>query len=204
MKREIDGVVFRADSRGAWMPESSIRPQDILKDDLVESAAGKIVDMREKMKVLNEEIKSEIKAYIDLIGEKYGVKLKGTKGNITLTSYDGKTRIVIGISESIYLDENVIAAKELIDEYLEDEIKDASLDIKQLVTSAFRVKQGSLDVRSILKLRALRIDDSRWKKAMDIIADSIVIRNSKSCLRLYKQNPDGVMEYVPLDFSVIA
>lgn len=204
MKKEIDGVVFREDSRGAWMPESSIKPQDILKDDLVENAAGKIVDMRDKMKQLNREIKEEIRAYIDLIGEKYGVKLKGSKGNITLTSYDGKTRIVIGISESIYLDENVIAAKELIDEYLEDEIRDASLDIKQLVTSAFRVKQGALDVRSILKLRSLHIDDERWKKAMDIIADSIVVKSSKSCLRLYKQNSDGVMEYVPLDFAVIA
>ena len=156
------------------------------------------------MKQLNQEIKDEIRAYIELIGEKYGVKLKGNKGNITLTSYDGKTRIVISISESIYLDENVIAAKELIDEYLEDEIKDASFDIKQLVTSAFRVKQGVLDVRSILKLRSLRIDDERWKKAMDIIADSIVVKSSKSCLRLYKQNAEGTMEYVPLDFAVIA
>ncbi len=204
MKKEIDGVIFREDSRGAWMPESSIKPQDILKDDLVESAADKIVDMRDKMKQLNQEIKDEIRAYIELIGEKYGVKLKGNKGNITLTSYDGKTRIVISISESIYLDENVIAAKELIDEYLEDEIKDASFDIKQLVTSAFRVKQGVLDVRSILKLRSLRIDDERWKKAMDIIADSIVVKSSKSCLRLYKQNAEGTMEYVPLDFAVIA
>lgn len=204
MKKEIDGVIFREDSRGGWMPESSIKPQDILKDDLVESAADKIVDMRDKMKQLNQEIKDEIRAYIELIGEKYGVKLKGNKGNITLTSYDGKTRIVISISESIYLDENVIAAKELIDEYLEDEIKDASFDIKQLVTSAFRVKQGVLDVRSILKLRSLRIDDERWKKAMDIIADSIVVKSSKSCLRLYKQNAEGTMEYVPLDFAVIA
>ena len=204
MKKEIDGVIFREDSRGAWMPESSIKPQDILKDDLVESAADKIVDMRDKMKQLNQEIKDEIRAYIELIGEKYGVKLKGNKGNITLTSYDGKTRIVISISESIYLDENVIAAKELIAEYLEDEIKDASFDIKQLVTSAFRVKQGVLDVRSILKLRSLRIDDERWKKAMDIIADSIVVKSSKSCLRLYKQNAEGTMEYVPLDFAVIA
>ena len=107
MKKEIDGVVFREDSRGAWMPESSIKPQDILKDDLVENAAGKIVDMRDKMKQLNREIKEEIRAYIDLIGEKYGVKLKGSKGNITLTSYDGKTRIVIGISESIYFVEKL-------------------------------------------------------------------------------------------------
>ena len=57
MKKEIDGVIFREDSRGAWMPESSIKPQDILKDDLVESAADKIVDMRDKMKQLNQEIK---------------------------------------------------------------------------------------------------------------------------------------------------
>ncbi len=204
MRKEIDGIAFREDSRGALMPESSMKPQDILKDDLVETAAAKIIAMKEAMKELNEEIRQDIRAYIDLIGDKYNVKLRGQKGNITLTSFDGKTRIVIGISESLYLDENVIAAKELIDEYLEDEIRDASVDIKQLVTSAFRVKQGSLDVRSILRLKTLSIDDGRWKKAMDIIADSIVVRNSKTCLRLYKQNKEGIMEYVPLDFAVIA
>ena len=204
MRKEIYGIAFREYSRGALMPESSMKPQDILKDDLVETAAAKIIAMKEAMKELNEEIRQDIRAYIDLIGDKYNVKLRGQKGNITLTSFDGKTRIVIGISESLYLDENVIAAKELIDEYLEDEIRDASVDIKQLVTSAFRVKQGSLDVRSILRLRTLSIDDGRWKKAMDIIADSIVVRNSKTCLRLYKQNKEGIMEYVPLDFAVIA
>ena len=204
MKREIDGVVYRADSRGAWMPESLIKPQDILKDDLVEDAAGKIIALREEMRKLNHDIKEDIRSYIDLIGEKYGIKLKGQKGNITLTSFDGKTRIAIGISENLYLDENVLAAKELIDEYLEDAIRDSSVDIKELVTSAFRVKQGSLDVKSILRLRSLHIDDPRWRKAMDIIADSIVTKSTKACLRLYIQNDAGYMEYIPLDFSVIA
>ena len=119
----------------------------------------------------------------------------------TITSLHWLSDIDSGMANT---EKKKIAAKELIDEYLEDEIKDASFDIKQLVTSAFRVKQGVLDVRSILKLRSLRIDDERWKKAMDIIADSIVVKSSKSCLRLYKQNAEGTMEYVPLDFAVIA
>ena len=204
MKKEIDGVVYRVDSRGAWMPESLIKHQDILKDDLVEGAAGRIIAMRDEMRRLNQDIQDEIRAYIELIGEKYGVRLKGQKGNVTLTSYDGNTRIVIGMSEALYLDENVLVAKELIDEYLEDAIKDSSLDIKQLVTSAFRVKQGSLDVRSVLRLRTLHIDDERWRKAMDIIADSIVTKTAKACLRLYQRNEEGYMEYIPLDFSVIA
>ena len=204
MKKEIDGVVFREDSRGALVPESSIKPQDILKDDLVEESAEKILALESEMRRVKSDIMESIRAYIGLIGDKYGVKLGGQKGNIQLVSLDGKTKILISISERISLNENVIAAKELIDEYLEDAIKGSSADIKQLVTSAFRVKQGSLDARSILRLRQLNIEDERWKKAMDIIADSIVIQSSESYLRLYKKNTSGIMEYVPLDFSVIA
>ena len=89
MRKEIDGIAFREDSRGALMPESSMKPQDILKDDLVETAAAKIIAMKEAMKELNEEIRQDIRAYIDLIGDKYNVKLRGQKGNITLTSFDG-------------------------------------------------------------------------------------------------------------------
>ena len=204
MRKEIDGVVFREDSRGALVPETSIKPQDILKDDLVEESAAKIIALEGEMRKVKNEVLEAIRTYIDLIGEKYGVKLGGQKGNIQLVSLDGKTKILISISERISLNENVIAAKELIDQYLEDAIKGSSADIKQLVTSAFRVKQGSLDARSILRLRQLNIEDERWRKAMDIIADSIVIQSSESYLRLYRKNTAGTMEYVPLDFSVIA
>ena len=204
MKREIDGVAFREDSRGALVPETSIKPQDILKDDLVEESAAKIIALEEEMRKVKKDILEAIRAYIDLIGEKYGVKLGGQKGNVQLVSLDGKTKILISISERIALNENVIAAKELIDQYLEDAIKGSSADIKQLVTSAFRVKQGSLDARSILRLRQLNIEDERWKKAMDIIADSIVIQSSESYLRLYRKNAAGAIEYIPLDFAVIA
>ncbi len=204
MRKEIDGVVFREDSRGALVPETSIKPQDILKDDLVEESAAKIIALEGEMRKVKNEVLEAIRTYIDLIGEKYGVKLGGQKGNIQLVSLDGKTKILISISERISLNENVIAAKELIDQYLEDAIKGSSADIKQLVTSAFRVKQGSLDARSILRLRQLNIEDERWRKAMDIIADSIVIQSSESYLRLYRKNTAGAMEYVPLDFSVIA
>ena len=204
MRKEIDGMVFREDARGALVPETSIKPQDILKDDLVEESAAKIISLEEEMRKVKKEILDSIRAYIDLIGEKYGVKLGGQKGNIQLVSFDGRTKILISINERISLNENVIAAKELIDQYLEDAIKGSSTDIKQLVTSAFRVKQGSLDARSILRLRQLNIVDERWRKAMDIIADSIVIQSSESYLRLYRKNTSGAMEYVPLDFSVIA
>ena len=204
MRKEIDGMVFREDARGALVPETSIKPQDILKDDLVEESAAKIIALEEEMRKVKKEILDSIRAYIDLIGEKYGVKLGGQKGNIQLVSFDGRTKILISINERISLNENVIAAKELIDQYLEDAIKGSSADIKQLVTSAFRVKQGSLDARSILRLRQLNIEDERWRKAMDIIADSIVIQSSDSYLRLYRKNAAGTMEYIPLDFSVIA
>lgn len=201
-QKRIEGRTFYIDSKGGMIPEEAIRPIDLLRDQLVEGVLDRVMDMRRKMEDTKAECMADIETFINIAAEQYGVKLGGEKGNTTLTSFDGKARIVLAFSEALDLTEGVHAAKQLIDDYLTDLTKDSSSDLRTLVTNAFRVKQGKMDVKRILELRSYNITDERWKKAMDIISDSIRVASSKRCFRVHTRKGDAFQQ-MNLDFSTI-
>ena len=105
---------------------------------------------------------------------------------------------------TITFNEQIQVAKQLIDEYLDELTKDSNPELKTIVSAAFRLRQGRIDVKSVLKLREYNINDERWKKAMDIIDDAKQIVSTKKCLRLYVRNKlTGAMENQPFDLSVL-
>ena len=204
MKREIDGKTYMVDARGSLVPEESVKPIDLLRDDLVHSIADEVLALREKMKDLKVDSMQRIENFVRISAARHGVRIGGEKGNLSLKSFDGSMKIDVGISESLDLTESVHAAKKMIDDYLEEITKDANADLKTIVGKAFRVKQGRMDVKRILELRSYNITDPRWTKAMDIIADSIQIASSTQCLRIYKRSDDdGRYQILNLDFNTL-
>lgn len=201
-KRVINGQAFLVNAQGALVPEESIRPIDLLRDQLVEDVLDKVMEMRQLMEATKQECLADIEAFIAVAAEQYGVRLGGEKGNTTLTSFDGQARIVLAFSESLDLTEGVHAAKQLIDDYLTDLTKDSSADLRTLVTNAFRVRQGKMDVKRILELRSYNITDPRWAKAMDIISDSLRVASSRRCFRVHTRKGDQFVQ-MNLDFSTI-
>ena len=95
------------------------------------------------------------------------VKRGGTKGNITLPTYDGAFKLQIATAENVMFDERLQAAKTLIDECINEWAKGSRPEIMVLVQQAFQTdKEGNLNVGRILALRRLEIADERWKAAM--------------------------------------
>jgi hypothetical protein len=201
-KKVIEGKVFYLDAKGGMVPEEGIKPVDQLRDQLVTSIQDKVLAMRQKMEDTKADCLNDIEAFMNLSAEQYGVKLGGEKGNVSLTSFDGSARVVLAISESLDLTEGVHAAKQLIDEYLTELTKNSTSDLRTLVTNAFRVKQGKMDVKRILELRSYNISDERWKKAMDIISDSVKVASSKRCFRVHSKKDDS-FQLINLDFATI-
>ncbi|HIS14745.1 MAG TPA: DUF3164 family protein [Candidatus Ornithospirochaeta stercorigallinarum] len=100
--------------------------------------------------------------------------------------------------------EQIQVAKQLIDDYLDELTKDSNPELRTIVSAAFRLRQGRIDVKSVLKLREYNISDDRWKKAMDIIDDAKQIVSTKKCLLLYVRNKlTGAMENQPFDLSTL-
>ena len=107
------------------------------------------------MKRYKELVMGDVHAFVELSAEKYDVSLGGRKGNVSLTSFDGRLRIQVAISETMSFDERLKAAKALVDECIADWTADSRSELKVLVLDAFQVdKEGRIDTGRILGLRA--------------------------------------------------
>lgn len=193
---------YRQNAQGHMVPESQIKPIDLLRDDLVQRVVADARDLQQKMAVFKVGAMNEISDFVDLSAEEYDVKYGGTKGNVTLMSFDGRYKLVRAKGEHRVFDERIQAAKTLIDSCINRWSEGANDQIKALVDHAFRVnKQGRIDVNQVLSLRQLDIDDAQWNEAMDAIADSIQITGTSSYLRLYERKGDGCYVQIPLDIA---
>lgn len=204
MIKDIDGTKYYLKSDGSLVPESQVKDIDKLRDQVVQDAAEKLMDLKTRMIQEKTAVVDDILEFLNVSADQYGVKLGGDKGNLTLTSIDGNIRVEYKNSDTITFNEQIQVAKQLIDEYLDELTKDSNPELKTIVSAAFRLRQGRIDVKSVLKLREYNINDERWKKAMDIIDDAKQIVSTKKCLRLYVRNKlTGAMENQPFDLSVL-
>lgn len=203
MTKEIDGIVYYIKGDGCLVPEDQVKDTDKLRDQLVLGIAEKILDLKQEMIKVKADIVEDIDAFMQTMSEQYGVELGGDKGNLTFTSFDGRVQVKYYNNDYLTFNEGIHVAKKLIDEFLEDITKDSSRSIKQIVNSAFNLKQGRMDVKAILKLREINEDDPRWQKAMQIIDESKEWHAGSRALRLYVRSRSGHMDLIPLDFSVL-
>ena len=192
------------DTKGRLVPVSMIADIDCQRDEIVRELVAAAKDMQQAMRRFKAQAMGDVKAFVDLSAERYQVKLGGQKGNVTLVSYDGKYKLQVAISEHLSFDERLQAAKKLIDECLTDWTGDSRDEVKTIVLDAFQVdKEGRINTGRILGLRRLSINDPRWQRAMQAIADSMQVVGSKTYLRIYERAPDGRYSPISLDLAAL-
>ncbi len=193
---------YRTNAMGHLVPESQIKPIDLLRDELVSGIVKDARIQQQQLAVFKSEAMNKIADFVDLSAEEYGVNYGGAKGNVSLMSFDGKYKVLRAIGEHRMFDERIQAAKAKIDSCITRWSEGSSDQIKALVDHAFRVnKQGHIDVSQVLSLRQLDIDDADWLEAMEAIADSIQVSGTRSYLRLYERQENGSYKQFPLDIS---
>ena len=190
---------YMEDPQGRLVHMGTIREIDLMRDSLVKELVVNAKRMSNLIAEFKTAMLGDIEAFIDLSLERYGVAMGGGKGNVTLTSFDGKWKIKRAISEYLVFDEGLQAAKALIDECIHDWSGGASKEIMTLINDAFRVdKEGRVDTKRILGLRRLEIQDEKWKRAMAAIGESVQVAGSKTHVRVYERQGDGSYQHIPL------
>jgi len=176
------------DARGALVPESLIKPIDKQRDQLVREIVKAAQQLSQLMTEFKGRTFGDIEAFVDLSLQEYDTKLGGKKGNVSLTTFDGQYKVMRANADNINFDERIQAAKELIDECVEEWSADARPEIKVIIDHAFAVdKQGKISIGRVLNLRRLDIKDPRWLKAMDAISDSLQVVGCTSYIRVYER-----------------
>jgi hypothetical protein len=188
MQNQTTPSGYRMDAKGRLIPEAQIKPIDQTRDALVMDIVSGALQRAADLRAFKRSAFEDIEAFVQLSAEQYGVKLGGEKGNVQLVSFDGRYRVLRAIAENITFDERLQAAKKLIDECLNDWTDKGPSELRVIVQDAFDVdKAGNINVGKILSLRRHKIEDARWKRAMDAISDAIQVVGTTPYIRIYER-----------------
>lgn len=195
---------YMRNAQGHLVPLELVKPIDQERDRLVRELVALAKELNARLVAGKSKMFGDVAAFVELSAEQYGVKRGGTKGNITLPTYDGAFKLQIATAENVTFDERLQAAKTLIDECINEWAKGSRPEIMVLVQQAFQTdKEGNLNVGRILGLRRLEIADPRWQAAMKAISESVQVIGTKQYVRLYERAGDSD-RYVPIPLDMVA
>jgi len=179
---------YRPNAQGHLIPNESIKPLDLLRDDTVRRIVDNARDTQHQLLRFKTSAMDDINSFVDIAAEQYSTKLGGKRGNLTLTSFDGRYRINVQVSDLLRFDERLHIAKQLIDECIHEWTTDSNANIKALIEHAFQTdKEGNINKGRVFGLMRLKIDDAKWIKAMEALKDSIQIASSSEYMRVYER-----------------
>ncbi len=196
---------YKKDAMGRLVPVKNIDEIDLLRDELVKEKIAKMQALQKELLAIKHELLNDIGAFVDMSAEKYGVKVGGKMGNVTLSTFDGSAKLQLQAAKNLVFDERLHAAKTLVDGCIKRWAADANENLHVLVDDAFQVdKEGKINTQRVLSLTRLKINDDAWQKAMQAIKDSLSVTNTTVYVRGYVRKPgrsDDKMTAIVLDLA---
>lgn len=193
---------YMEDASGRLTPVRLIKDIDLQRDALVKELFTEAEELSKSISRFKARSFNDISAHISLAAEKYGLKIGGNKGNVTLLSYDGRYKITRAVSERLDFNESLAAAKELIERCIIKWSDGINQHLKTLVARAFKTdREGKISTVRVLDLMTVKIDDEDWRVAMQALSDSMSVSSTKSYIRFYIRQEDGSYKAVPLDIA---
>lgn len=194
---------YKEDPQGRLVPQKLISQLDRERDELVSRLAQEGEELAAKLADYKERAIAATQQFIERSAAEYSAKIGGEKGNVTLSTYDGRRRITLTSHDRMQFDERLQTAKSLIDECVKRWTKNANANARTLIQDAFKAdRRGRIDTGRLLSLRTLKIDDAQWKEAMRALSDAITVTRSAQYLRLQRRRADG--GYEPIHLSIAA
>lgn len=196
---------YMMNAAGHLVPRDQVREQDLLRDQVARELAQEAVTLNAALASFKRRALGDIADLVRIAGERYDVKLGGTKGNVTVTTYDGEFKIQRAIAERLEFTEELEAAKELINGCIERWSQGANPHIRALVDRAFRTDtKGQIKTAAVLELFRLDIDDEEWLRAMQAIRDSIQSTGTAVYVRVYRRiGRSDQYVAIPLDLAAV-
>ena len=98
---DVNGLPYLRDAKGNLVPLSAVKPADLLMDETVRKIladARAMSALISEFKIRTFESIGELQA---LFLQNYGATVGGTKGNITLTTIDGREKAQVQVADRI-------------------------------------------------------------------------------------------------------
>lgn len=192
------------DAKGRYVPLDLVKATDLLTDETVRKIMGHAEDLNAQLTRFKEHTLADVAALLGVFNQEHGVSRGGTKGNVTLTSYDGTLKVQLAIADQITFGPELQSAKSLVDECLNEWAADTRPELQAIVQRAFNTdKEGLVNRGELFSLLRLDIEDERWQRAMKAIRESIRVEGTKEYVRFYRR-PDPKAAWSPVTIDLAA
>lgn len=200
---EAGGKVLWPDTRGSYVPEELIRPEDRIEDEMVRKVTGFARSLSDQIARFKVHTFADVGDLQALLAQEYGAKKGGQKGNVTFLSFDGLMKVQVQVADIIEFGPQLQTAKTLIDECLNEWSADARPELRAVVQRAFNTdKEGQVNRAELYRLRRWDIADPRWQRAMQAISDASRAVGSREYVRFYERDrPDGAWRAITIDLA---
>lgn len=200
--QQLNGKFYMADPKGALVPLETVKPTDLLMDEMVRKILGFADNLNAEIGRFKLHTLADVAGLLELFDQEHGVKLGGTKGNVTLTTFDGTMKVQLAIADQITFGPELQSAKKLVDECLIEWAADSRPELRAIVQRAFNTdKEGLVNRAELFGLLRLEIADDRWQRAMKAIKESIRIEGTKEYVRFYRR-ADARSAWKPVTIDV--
>lgn len=197
----VDGRMTDAD--GNLIRLSNIHETEILEHDMVLSIACIWEALAGKLERFKAYCFEDVTTLVDLLFEKHNARRGGTEGNITLTTYDRRWKLIIAIQRRITLAPEVMAAKAKMLEAAREMAPEDSADLETIITATFTQVDGQVRVAEVLRLCNFKYSNKKWNEAIEIARSAIEVIGKKKQIRLYRRNNQGQYDAVPLNIAAL-
>lgn len=202
---------YRMNAIGHLVPLAQIREQDLLRDETVQALAAEAQTLHHELKRFKQRAMQDVADLVKVAAEKYGAKVGGDKGNISLASFDGRYKITRSMAAVISFTEELHAAKALIEGCIEKWADGADDRLKTLVMRAFKPNtKGELNTNAVLGLLRLEMKnkdgnhDAEWQAAMEALKDSIQTTGATAYFNVYERvGMTDRYQHIPLDLAAV-
>ena len=186
------------DAKGNLVHERNVKPVDQDMDEVVRRIHGFGAPLSEQMWRFRDYTMSDIAEFSARVVERYGGRLRGRKGNLQLTTFDGCLRVNLTHADRVAVGPEIVAAQALVEQCVEQWAERSNLKLRALVDQAFVAgTDGSVSVTNLLRLRRVEIEDELWHRAQDAIADALRPAGKAEYIRLYRRDHPG-QEWTPV------
>jgi len=198
----LGGNTYLPDAKGALIPVDTIKPADLLQDELVRKIAGYGLALSDQIARFKQHTFEDLGGFDALLAQEYGLQKGGAKGNKTLMTHDGLWKVQVQVADHIDFGPELQIAKSLVDECLNEWASEARAEIRAIVTRAFKTdKAGQINRAEVFMLLRLQIEDERWQQAMRAIRDAMRVVGSKTYIRLYHR-PTQTAPWQPITIDL--
>lgn len=199
----IAGRDHLTDVKGRLVPVELIKPVDLLMDEVVKKVARYAVELSAQVSRYKQHTLDDVAGFKALLAQEHGTTIGGGKGNITLTSFDGLTKVSVKIADLTMFGPELQNAKAKVTECIRTWSEGSRPELIALVENAFQVDQeGRVNRSDLLYLLRLNIEDPLWIEAMDLIRKAERPMGTKEYVQVHRRTHTGAKwELVAIDVA---